>query len=84
MASWLVTLLGVYAALGIAFAVPFAIRGVGRIDEAAKEGSKGFRVLIVPGVAALWPLFFRRWLRSLPPPEEDNPHRKAVKKKEPR
>jgi hypothetical protein len=55
-------LLTVYATLGLLFAVPFVLRGIGRIDAAAQESSWGFRVLVLPGAAALWPLLLRRWL----------------------
>jgi hypothetical protein len=79
LASWLVTLLGVYAALGLVFAVAFVTRGVGRVDPAAREGTWGFRLLIVPGTVALWPLLARRWLGGVAaPPAEKNPHRGAA------
>ena len=54
--------LAAYGILGLAFALPFVWRGVDRIDPAAREGSLGFRLLILPGVAALWPLLLFRWL----------------------
>ena len=53
-----------YAAVGIAFALAFVVRGVRRIDPSAAAGTIGFRALIVPGVAALWPLLAWRWLRA--------------------
>jgi hypothetical protein len=31
--------------------------------------------LILPGIAALWPLFARRWMTGAPEPTEKNPHR---------
>lgn len=67
--------LSVYAALGVAFAIPFVIWGVKRIDPAAREGTWGFRLLILPGCAALWPLLLRRVVGGLPPPEERTAHR---------
>ena len=75
IATWLVTALAVYAGLGLLFAVAFVIRGVARIDPQAEGGSWGFRLAILPGVAALWPLLARRWARGQPPPEERNAHR---------
>jgi Na+-driven multidrug efflux pump len=78
-ATWLVRLLGLYLLLGILFAVPFVIRGVGKIDPNAREGSRGFRILITPGVIALWPLLLRRIIRGLhEPPAEKNAHRVAA------
>ncbi len=81
LANWLVILLGVYAALGLIFAIAFVIRGVGRIDPAAQDGTWGFRLLILPGTVALWPLLARRWFGGITsPPEECNPHRDAVRR----
>ena len=79
VASWLVTALGVYAGLGFVFAVAFVLRGAARIDPQAEGGSWGFRLAILPGVVALWPLLARRWARGGPPPEERNAHRDAAR-----
>jgi hypothetical protein len=81
LANWLVILLGAYAALGLVFAVAFVIRGAGRVDPAAREGTWGFRLLILPGSVALWPLLARRWLGGVAaPPAEKNPHRTAARR----
>ena len=75
IAAWLVMVLGVYGALGLLFAFAFVLRGARRIDPQAIGGSWGFRLAILPGVVALWPLLARRWAGGLPPPEERNAHR---------
>lgn len=62
--TWLVTLLGVYGLIGLLFALPFVLRGAGQIDEAARQGSWGFRLLILPGVIALWPRLAIKWLAA--------------------
>jgi hypothetical protein len=50
--------------------------GVQRLDSEAQGSGLGFRLLIMPGVAAFWPLFLSRWLRGVTePPGEKNPHR---------
>ena len=78
LAEALVTAAGFYFALGAVFAVAFAIRGAGRIDPAARSGSLGFRLAILPGAAALWPLLARRWRAGVAgPPEEDDAHVEA-------
>jgi hypothetical protein len=65
-----------YAVAGLAFAPAFVSWGVQRLDTEAQGSGIGFRVLIVPGVMAFWPLFLTRWLRGLSePPVERNPHR---------
>jgi hypothetical protein len=49
---------------GLAMGIPFVLRGVGRIDEAARDASVGFRLVILPGTAALWPVLLVRWLTT--------------------
>ena len=76
VATWLVRLAGVYVGLGAFFAVPFVFWGAGRIDPDAREGTLGFKLLILPGAIALWPLLARRVLSGVSnPPEEKNEHR---------
>jgi hypothetical protein len=67
--------LTVYVALGVAFGLPFVVWGVKHIDPAASGGTWGFRLLILPGCAALWPLLLLRLVRGAAPPEEKSPHR---------
>jgi hypothetical protein len=72
--------LGVYLAVGLGFAIPFALIGVKKIDPHAAHGSWGFRLLIVPGTMAFWPLLLQRWRSGAKePPEECNAHRRAVR-----
>lgn len=79
LAQGFVGLLAVYAAVGLLFAVPFVLRGAAKIDPSAGEGTWGFRLLILPGCIAFWPLLAWRWMRGVEsPPEEKNPHRCAA------
>ena len=71
-------LFGAYLACGFLFALPFAFLGVGKIDPHASHGSWGFRLLIIPGATALWPVLLRRWIGGIhEPPEECTAHRQA-------
>ena len=54
----------IYLALGSIFAVPFLFFGIGRVDPAAKGAPLTFRVIVFPGVVAMWPLLVGRWLDS--------------------
>ncbi len=54
----------IYLACGLLFAVAFVTVGVGRVDAAARGSSLGFRLLILPGAAAFWPLLAVRWVRA--------------------
>lgn len=54
----------IYLGLGILFAVGFVVWGIERIDPATRGTTFGFRMLLVPGAAALWPLLAVYWRRS--------------------
>ena len=65
--SWaelLVLLLGIYAVLGLAVAFLFLAKGITRVDAGALHTPLAFRLLILPGCAALWPVILRKWVRS--------------------
>lgn len=71
-----------YVVLGLAFALAFAARGAGRIDPGAATGSLGFRILLVPGATALWPLLAWRWLTtSGAPPAQHDAHSDAARRR---
>lgn len=78
VAQTLVAVVAVYAAVGLLFAAGFVTMGVGRIDPSATHAPIGFRLLIVPGTVALWPLLAIRWMRRQPPPVESTRHRAAA------
>lgn len=64
-----------YLVLGLIFAIPFVLFLAKRVDHAAKGSTWGFRVLVIPGVALLWPLLLKRVLKGQETPEERNAHR---------
>ena len=64
LADALLRVTGLYAAIGVLAGVPFVIWGIGRVDHAAKGAPWAFRVLVLPGVIAMWPLMVRRWWAS--------------------
>jgi hypothetical protein len=58
-------LLEAYALVGLVFAAFFVSLGVQRLDPEAKGSGTGFRLLILPGVAAFWPMLLARWTRGV-------------------
>jgi hypothetical protein len=56
--------LAVYGLAGAVFAVVFVSFGIHRIDSVAEHAPFGFRLIVLPGVAALWPLLLNRWIRA--------------------
>lgn len=80
MAAIFLIPLGSYLACGLVFAAAFVCFGAGRIDPHASHGTWGFRLLVIPGAAAMWPLLLNRWLRGAhEPPEQCDPHRRVAR-----
>ena len=75
----IVFLLELYCAVGFLFALFFVSAGITRIDANTKGSGVGFRLLMMPGAIALWPMLARRWWRrEFAPPLENNAHRRAA------
>lgn len=74
LVSLLLNLVGIYLLAGLIFAGPFVIRGVQQVDASAAGSTRGFRLIILPGVIALWPWLAWRWRRKTPAVEH-NAHR---------
>ena len=66
VAEVLVDALTAYGLTGAVFAVAFVMMGIQRVDSVAEHAPLGFRLIVLPGVAALWPLMLVRWLRAVP------------------
>ena len=76
----LVCVLAGYLGCGLLFAPAWAFVGVQRTDPAARGASLGFRLAILPGAAALWPLLALHWARGdREPPEPRDAHRDAAR-----
>ncbi len=52
-----------YLTVGLLFAIVFVFKGVQQIDSSAQGASFGFRLLILPGAAVLWPILLKKWLK---------------------
>jgi hypothetical protein len=53
-----------YLTCGLLFGVAFVAVGAGRVDSAAGGTSFAFRLLILPGTVAFWPLLAARWVKT--------------------
>lgn len=60
----MLTALAFYLAAGLIVGIPFVARGVNRVDRVAAHAPLRFRLLILPGCAALWPVLIVKWLRA--------------------
>jgi hypothetical protein len=64
------TLLEGYAAAGLIFAALFLPRGIVRVDPLVGHSPWRVRILLAPGIVALWPMMAVRWRRAA---AEDRP-----------
>jgi hypothetical protein len=71
----IVALFEIYALAGVVFAALFLPRAVARLDPRVAGAPRTLRLLILPGVATLWPVLAWRWVAGTPTPVERNPHR---------
>jgi hypothetical protein len=53
-----------YFVAGAAVGVPFIVFGIGRVDPGARGAPWAFRLIVLPGVIALWPWIAARWILS--------------------
>ncbi len=64
MAEFILIAVGIYAGIGLLFGIWFVLAGVGTLDVAAAHSAWSFRAMILPGVAALWPIVLTKWLAA--------------------
>lgn len=62
LAEMIVMGLGLYVGIGLVFALLFVTLGVSRVDPAAQGAPWGFRLIILPGTIALWPVMLLKWI----------------------
>lgn len=60
----LLNIVAIYVLIGFLFALFFITKGVTLIDKGAKDTSIGFRLLILPGSVALWPVLLKNYLEQ--------------------
>lgn len=58
------TIAGIYLVCGFVFALAFIFKGAQVIDEAAKDSSAGFKIIIIPGTMVFWPLLLIKWIHT--------------------
>jgi len=64
-----------YLMCGLAFAIPFLLFGIHRVDHSAKDSTMPFKLMVLPGTMLFWPLLLTRLIRGKEKPTECNAHR---------
>ena len=54
----------IYLCYGIVFSIAFLVKGISRIDETTHGSTWGFKIIIIPGAIALWPLLLQKWIKA--------------------
>ncbi len=57
-------IVGGYAIIGLLVAFALQARGLHSIDPATRGAGLGFRILVTPGLVALWPILVGKWRRA--------------------
>lgn len=55
---------GVYGAVGLVAALALVLRGVARIDPVIVASPRSVRLVLVPGLVALWPVMLYKWMKQ--------------------
>ena len=55
-------IIAIYLFCGLVFAIPFVIKGAGKIDEGAHDATWGFRLIILPASIVFWPFLLKKWI----------------------
>lgn len=57
-------LFAAYAGLGLVVGLALAFAGINRVDPAAADSPWYFRLMVLPGLAGLWPVMLAKWARA--------------------
>jgi hypothetical protein len=81
IATWLVRGFYLYVGAGLLLLPWWHWRGLRLLDETAANGPWGFRIIISPGLVALWPAMLRRARQGNGhPAEECTAHRTRARR----
>ncbi len=65
MAGLIITIILFYLLCGLLFSALLFIKGIDRIDPAARHTGFGFRLIVLPGLIALWPFLVKKFLTAI-------------------
>jgi len=59
----IINILVIYVIAGLLFSFLFIWKGLDKVDPATEGTSIWFRMIIIPGLCAFWPLFLSKWIK---------------------
>lgn len=63
MYGLVVYVVAVYLIIGAVLSVPLMLLALKRLDPAAKNATLGFRILMIPSLAIMWPAVFLKLIK---------------------
>jgi hypothetical protein len=52
-----------YLILGIIFSIFFYQKGIEKVDEVAIGSTRGFKLIVFPGIIVFWPFLLYKWIK---------------------
>ena len=62
--NYVFAIIGIYFLLGFLFYLVFVFKWAAEMDENFRGSGFGFKLLILPGILALWPVLFAKWKKA--------------------
>ncbi len=53
-----------YLILGIVFSIFFYRKGIEKVDEVTIGSTRGFKLIVFPGVVVFWPFLLYKWMKT--------------------
>ena len=64
MIGLVVYFVAIYLIIGAILALPLMLAALNRIDPATQNATLGFRILVLPSLAIMWPIILMRVFKS--------------------
>ena len=62
--NYVFAVIGIYFLVGFLFYLVFVFKWAAEMDENFQGSGFGFKLLILPGTLALWPVLFAKWKKA--------------------
>lgn len=63
--GYILLLCATYLVIGVLFSLFFYAKGITKVDQGTEGSGLGFKLLILPGCIAFWPVLLSQWIKKL-------------------